>query len=63
MQYLAGDEISPADLWHLPNGKALIDLDGLPALTDGTLPNVARWWGKLVALPAWTKVLQQVSKL
>lgn len=61
-KWLTGEEISPADLWHLPNGQALIDLNALPALTNGSLPNVARWWAELVALPAWSKVLQQVTE-
>jgi glutathione S-transferase len=82
-KFLAGDEVTLADLFHLPYGSLVSKVSGsvviaasaarggrararialtdsqtgvAPALTDGSLPNVQRWWAALQALPAWAKV-------
>ncbi|EIM86312.1 glutathione S-transferase-like protein [Stereum hirsutum FP-91666 SS1] len=57
-KYLAGDDLTLADLYHLPNGHFL-DVGGIDALT--VRPNVARWWKDISSRPAWLAVLEEVS--
>lgn len=54
-RYLSGEELSIADLFHLPYGILLPNGESNP-LTNGTRPNVARWWSELVSLPSWKTV-------
>jgi len=54
-KYLAGDNLTIVDLYHLPYGSMAIS----PAIgIDFTAhrPNVARWWNELASLPSWQKV-------
>ncbi|KII85157.1 hypothetical protein PLICRDRAFT_45303 [Plicaturopsis crispa FD-325 SS-3] len=54
-KYLAGNEITLADLWHLPYGAAL-KKSGIDVLEDTSRPNVARWWKELIERPSWKAV-------
>ncbi|KAL7409778.1 glutathione S-transferase [Mrakia frigida] len=54
-KYTAGDELTIADLFHLPYGKMVADLGCAPGLVDGSLPHVAAWWKELTGLPAWAR--------
>ncbi|KAI5123838.1 hypothetical protein M0805_009130 [Coniferiporia weirii] len=50
-KYLAGDEFTLADLFHLPYGTVLTeytDFTGLEAT-----PHVARWWKDIYGRPSW----------
>ncbi|CAD6576389.1 MAG: hypothetical protein TREMPRED_001672 [Tremellales sp. Tagirdzhanova-0007] len=53
-RFVAGDNLTLADLFHLPYGQKALDVGGVPGLTDGTLPNVTRWWKEISALKSWT---------
>jgi len=59
-KYLGGDEITLADLFHLPYGSkvALQLTPGAPHVNfeDPKRPNVARWWKEITSLPAWKEV-------
>jgi len=50
-KYLAGDELTIADLFHLPYGSMLPE--GLNPLLDEKRPHVFKWWKELTALPSW----------
>ncbi|KAI5121726.1 hypothetical protein M0805_009019 [Coniferiporia weirii] len=52
-KYLAGDELTLADLLHLPNG-AYITYAGFTGLK--ATPNVARWWADISSRPSWQAV-------
>jgi glutathione S-transferase len=53
-KYLAGDEVSLADLFHLPYGKLAKDL-GFADLFE-KYPNVKRWIESLENRESWKKV-------
>ncbi|KAI8819113.1 glutathione S-transferase III [Fimicolochytrium jonesii] len=53
--YLAGGELSVADLFHLPYGVKLFDA-GLGGLIEGR-PNVKKWWERLTARQSWKDTL------
>jgi len=55
--YLAGDEYSMADLFHVPSGHALFDIL-LKDLLDHR-PHVKAWWEKISQRPASKKVLAE----
>ncbi|TFK36731.1 glutathione S-transferase [Crucibulum laeve] len=52
-KYLAGDQITLADLFHLPVGSRL-PVAGSSILE--TKPNVARWWKDISSRPSWQAV-------
>ncbi|KAF8494034.1 glutathione S-transferase [Gautieria morchelliformis] len=52
-KYLAGNELTMADLFHLPYGT-LVGFAGSDVMTRK--PNVARWWKELQARPSWQAV-------
>ncbi|KAI5123749.1 hypothetical protein M0805_000341 [Coniferiporia weirii] len=52
-RYLAGDNVTLADLFHLPYGTMITEL-GVDVLT--LKPNVARWWKDISTRPSWTSV-------
>ncbi|OCH86233.1 glutathione S-transferase [Obba rivulosa] len=54
-KYLAGDEITLADLFHLPYG-AMLKLQGYDFLEDESRPNVVRWWKDISSRPSWQAV-------
>ncbi|KAF9530606.1 glutathione S-transferase [Crepidotus variabilis] len=49
-KYIAGDELTLADLFHLTSG-ALLPSCGYHGLK--TKPNVARWWNEISSRPSW----------
>ncbi|KAJ7284352.1 glutathione S-transferase [Mycena rebaudengoi] len=49
-RYLAGNELTLADLFHLPNDPFLAT-GGSAIMTSK--PNVARWYNELTARPSW----------
>jgi len=53
--YLAGDEVTLADLFHLPFGNTL-GLMGYDLLVSPSRPNVARWWKDISSRPAWQAI-------
>lgn len=54
--YLAGDELTLADLFHLPLGASLAP-SGVKLLEEeGKRPNVARWWKKVTGRESWKAV-------
>jgi len=58
-KYLAGDEYTLADLFHIPYGDGLV-LAGYDLLVnEDKRPNVARWYKDISSRPAWTKVKEQ----
>ncbi|KAH9926276.1 glutathione S-transferase C-terminal-like protein [Epithele typhae] len=54
-KYLAGDEVTLADLFHLPYG-AMLKAQSIDFLESGKYPNVARWWADLSSRSSWKKV-------
>ncbi len=52
--YLAGDELTLADLFHLPYGKMCKTL-GFADLFEGKYGNVKRWFDALEARESWVK--------
>jgi len=53
-KYLAGNEVTLADLFHLPYGALITDHAGVKGLT--ATPNVARWWADISSRPSWNAV-------
>ncbi|KAI0284822.1 glutathione S-transferase [Russula brevipes] len=53
-KYLAGDEVTLADLFHLPHGSTVFDHFGYGGLDKR--PNVQRWWKAISSRPAWRAV-------
>ncbi|KAJ6577771.1 glutathione S-transferase [Mycena capillaripes] len=53
-KFLAGDEVTLADLFHLGYAPLLTDA-GVNIMTT-TGPNVTRWWNELISRPAWVKL-------
>ncbi|KAI0249087.1 glutathione S-transferase [Lactifluus subvellereus] len=53
-KYLAGDEVTLADLFHLPYGSVVIE--SLKLINLETRPNVQRWWNDISSRPAWQAV-------
>ncbi|EJF60570.1 glutathione S-transferase [Dichomitus squalens LYAD-421 SS1] len=54
-KFLAGDEVSLVDLFHLSYGSYLRDA-GLDFLESPRWPSVARWWKEISSRPSWVKV-------
>ncbi|KAH9961830.1 glutathione S-transferase-like protein [Russula dissimulans] len=53
-KYLAGDEITLADLFFLPYGSLIFEKLGYGGLEQR--PNVQRWWKEISSRPAWQAV-------
>lgn len=53
-KYLAGDEISLADLFHLPYGNLIRTLGYKE--TFEKYPNVEKWFTELAARESWVKI-------
>lgn len=47
-------EVTLADLFHLPYGALIADHAGFKGLT--ATPNVARWWADISSRPSWNAV-------
>ncbi|KAF9459960.1 glutathione S-transferase [Collybia nuda] len=59
-KYVGGDELTLADLFHLPYGSML------PAAGSDVIearPNVARWFGELSSRPSWVAVKDGVKSV
>jgi len=56
--YLAGQEFTLADLFHLPYGSWLVKL-GEGAFFESR-PNVKRWWNTITSRPSW-KAVQELK--
>jgi glutathione S-transferase len=52
-KYLAGDEVTLADLFHLPAGKNAKDL-GYAGIFE-KYPHVTKWFDGLLARESWVK--------
>ncbi|KAF8055556.1 glutathione S-transferase [Lyophyllum atratum] len=57
-KYLAGDELTLADLFHLPYG-ALLEAAGSNVME--TKPNVARWFKDISSRPSWQAVKSEAK--
>ncbi|KAH9992151.1 glutathione S-transferase-like protein [Russula vinacea] len=53
-KYLAGNEVTLADLFHLPYGSIVFEELGYGGLDKR--PNVKRWWKDISSRPAWQAV-------
>ncbi|XP_022637928.1 glutathione S-transferase F8, chloroplastic-like [Vigna radiata var. radiata] len=55
-RYLAGDEFTLADLFHLPHVHGLDNItDTAPLFAS---PNLSRWWNDISSRHSWMKLLQ-----
>ncbi|KAF6746836.1 glutathione S-transferase [Ephemerocybe angulata] len=57
--YLAGSELTLADLYHIPFGTRLYRA-GLGDLIDSR-PNVAKWFNGLLARPSWVAIKDGIT--
>ncbi|KAK7044188.1 hypothetical protein VNI00_007908 [Paramarasmius palmivorus] len=57
-KYLAGDELTLADLFHLPYG-ALLSVAGSDIMSKQG-PNVTRWWNDITSRASWKAVQQGI---
>ncbi|CAE6442946.1 hypothetical protein ACGC1H_007602 [Rhizoctonia solani] len=55
-KYLAGDSFTLADLFHLPYGNFVNQID--PNIL-GSKPSVKRWWDDISSRPSWTAALAE----
>jgi len=53
-KYLAGDEVTLADLFHLPHCNLVFEQLGYGGLDKR--PNVQRWWKDISSRPSWQAV-------
>ncbi|KZV68492.1 glutathione S-transferase [Peniophora sp. CONT] len=61
-KYLAGDELTLADLFHVPEGVFLGKI-GYAGLSAPSRPNVARWWNELLERQAWVTLKEGVQSV
>jgi len=57
-KYLAGDEFTLVDIFHMPSAKTL-PAAGVDLLEKK--PNVARWWKEVTARPSWVAAQADVK--
>ncbi|XP_014503438.1 glutathione S-transferase F11-like [Vigna radiata var. radiata] len=55
-RYLAGDEFTLADLFHLPSVHNLLSITQIAPLFAS--PNLSRWSNDISSRPSWKKLLQ-----
>ncbi|KAJ6577057.1 glutathione S-transferase [Mycena vulgaris] len=60
-KYLAGNEVTLADLFHLPYGTMLARAGSDLLTTKG--PNVTRWFNELCERPSWVAVKDGVKSI
>ncbi|PAV14996.1 glutathione S-transferase [Pyrrhoderma noxium] len=53
-KYLAGNEITLADLFHLPMGALSFERIGFKGVYE--YPNVKRWWEEITSIPVWKEI-------
>ncbi|KJA19819.1 hypothetical protein HYPSUDRAFT_189591 [Hypholoma sublateritium FD-334 SS-4] len=56
-KYIAGDEITLVDLFHIPFGSSLVTI--VPDVFEKR-PNVSRWWNDISSRPSWQSVKEGV---
>ncbi|KZV70080.1 glutathione S-transferase-like protein [Peniophora sp. CONT] len=61
-KYLAGDKLTLADLFHLPEGTLLGQI-GYEGLTASSRPNVARWWNEIQGRESWVGLKDGVKSV
>ncbi|GFZ51632.1 hypothetical protein JCM24511_09399 [Saitozyma sp. JCM 24511] len=62
-KYIAGDDLTLVDLFHLTYGNLNVTIGGAPALTDAEgHPNLVRWWKEVTSLPGWVKYQELLPK-
>ncbi|KAJ7616990.1 glutathione S-transferase [Mycena polygramma] len=54
-RFIAGDEFSLADIFHLGFAPLLAGTEA-DVMTKETRPNVARWWNEVISRPTWVKL-------
>jgi len=54
-KYLAGDDITLADLYHLPYGSIVFEQLGYGGILE-KYPNFKRWWDDISSRPSWQAV-------
>ncbi|KAK7026193.1 glutathione S-transferase [Favolaschia claudopus] len=52
-RYIAGDEITLADLFHLPRAQFIETYIKSGVMTSSSRPHVARWYDELLSRPSW----------
>jgi len=57
-EYLAGDDFTLADLYHLPNSHYLVSRSERGRSLFTSRKNLDRWWKTISARPSWKKVVQ-----
>ncbi|KAJ7027385.1 glutathione S-transferase [Mycena alexandri] len=55
-KFMAGDEPTIVDLFHLLYAPGLASRAGIDLMTQASRPNFTRWWNELLARPAWAKL-------
>ncbi|KAE9387994.1 glutathione S-transferase-like protein [Gymnopus androsaceus JB14] len=53
-RYLAGDELTLADIYHIPGGAMLTSAGSNIMTRKG--PNITRWWNEISSRPSWIAV-------
>jgi len=61
-KYLAGDQLTLVDLFHLPHATALVEVLKLDCFTSEETPNVKRWWHEISNLPSWLSIKNGVPE-
>ncbi|KAK0236258.1 glutathione S-transferase [Armillaria nabsnona] len=59
-KYLAGDDVTLADLFHIPWG-VLLAVGGCDIMESK--PNVSRWWKDITSRPSWAAVKDGVNSV
>ncbi|PBL03221.1 glutathione S-transferase [Armillaria gallica] len=59
-KYLAGDDVTLADLFHIPWG-VLLAVGGSDIMESK--PNVARWWKDITSRPSWAAVKDGINSV
>ncbi|PIL25475.1 hypothetical protein GSI_13365 [Ganoderma sinense ZZ0214-1] len=54
-KYLGGNEVTLADLFHLPYGT-LLKIQKIDFLESDKYPNVKKWWAEISSRSSWVKV-------
>ncbi|KAJ7058461.1 glutathione S-transferase [Mycena amicta] len=58
-EYIAGNELTLIDLFHLNTMPTVIEHGGVDIMSSPSRPNVARWWAALMARPAWVRLRRE----
>ncbi|KAJ7775473.1 glutathione S-transferase [Mycena metata] len=55
-RFIAGDEFSVVDIFHLSYAPKFAKRGGIDIMTRPERPNVTRWWNELITRPTWVKL-------